>query len=89
MKQNTFKTFFILSFMPYILVFLLGLGAAFQGATFLGDTLYYGLEGFEIGIIGGLIYLSIVVPIIPICLCFQLGYAIAKLKNRGRKIEEK
>ena len=83
MKQNTFKTFFILSFIPYILVFLLGLGAAFQGATFLGDTLYYGLEGFEIGIIGGLMYLSVV---IPICLCFQLGYAIAKLKNRNRKI---
>lgn len=75
------KIMFICSFIPFIFMLLLGLQYAFFGGRFLGDTVYYGLEGFEIGIIGGLFYYVIAFPILPICLIFQIWYTIKSVKN--------
>ncbi len=83
------KIMFICSFIPCIFVLLLGLQYACFGGHFIGDTLYYGLEGFEIGIFCGFYYYFMVFPIIPICLIFQIGYIIIKLKNRKNSLKEK
>ncbi len=83
------KIMFMCSFIPCIFVLLLGLQYAFFGGRFIGDTLYYGLEGFEIGILCGFIYYFMVFPILPICLIFQIGYIIIELKNRKNSLKEK
>lgn len=82
------KLVFMCSFIPCIFVLLLGLQYAFWGGRFLGDTLYYGFEGFEIGIFSGFVYYVMRVPLLPICLIFQIGYIVIKLKNKKIKGKE-
>lgn len=86
MKNKIFKLIFILSFMPYVFALLIALKCAVFGVSFLGETLYYGFEGFFIGMIGVWVYYVLRAPILPICLIFQIGYIIIKLKNK--KLEE-
>ena len=82
------KIMFICSFIPCIFILVLGLQYAFFGGRFIGDTLYYGFEGFEIGIFCGFIDYFMVFPILPICLIFQIWYIIIKLKNRKNSLKE-
>ncbi len=71
------KIMLMCSFIPCIFVVLSGLHYAFFGGQFFGDTLYYGFEGFVIGIFfGGLICYVKCFPLLPICLIFQIGYLI-------------
>lgn len=83
------KGVFMCSFIPCIFVLLIGLQYAFLGGKFIGDTVYYGLEGFELGIFCGFFYYFMVFPIIPICIIFQIVYLIIKQKNRKNSIKEK
>jgi len=75
------KIMFICSFIPYLFVLLLALLCAIFGDVFLGETVYYGFDGFELGLFKALIYYIIGFPILPICLIFQVGYIIIKLKR--------
>lgn len=79
------KIMFICSFIPYLFVLLLCLQYAIFGGRFLGETLYYGFDGFVIGVFGAFAYYVLRVPILPICLIFQIGYIIIKLKNKKMK----
>ena len=83
------KVMFICSFIPCIFVLLIGLQYAFFGGSFIGDTLYYGLEGFELGIFCGFFYYIVKFPIIPICIIFQIVYLIINLKKRKNSLKEK
>lgn len=81
------KIMFMCSFIPCIFILLIGLQCALFGGSFMENT-FYGLEGFKIGIFSGFYYF-IVFPILPICLIFQIGYIIIKLKNRKNNLKEK
>ena len=72
------------SFIPYIFILAISVFYAFSGVRFLGDTLYYGLEGFEIGIFEGLLFYNRV-PIIPVCLIIEIYHIIKKLKTNNKK----
>ena len=70
------------AFIPYLFLLLIGLQSAIFGGTFIGDTVYYGLEGFEVGFGGAFIYYSFLYPILPICLIFQIILIVVKLRKR-------
>lgn len=79
------KLMFICSFIPCLFILLLRIQYAITGGKFLGDTLYYGSEGFEIGIFCGFAYYILKLPIIPICLIFQLICIILKFKKMKKQ----
>lgn len=83
------KIMFLCSFIPYLFVLLLGLKYAVFGGTFGGETVYYGWDGFEIGIFATFVYYIINFPLLPICLIFQVGYIIIKLKRNKHLSPEK
>ena len=76
------KVMFGCTFIPYLFLLLIGLQTAIFGGTFIGDTVYYGLEGFEVGFGGAFIYYSFLYPILPICLIFQIILIVVKLRKR-------
>lgn len=80
-RKNS-KAMFICSFIPYFFALLLPLQYAVFGGRFLGETLHYGWDGFVIGLFGIFVYYVIDLPLLPICLIFQMGYIVIKLKNR-------
>lgn len=82
------KFMFMYSFIPCIFILLLGFQYAIWGGRFLGDTLYYGLEGFNLGIFFGFIYYTLKLPLIPACLIFQIICGIVKIKKRRNNINK-
>ena len=80
MKSKIPNILFIISFVPYLLVLIYGIVGAFTGVSFVFNTVY----GFDAFIIRSLsiLYSMLVVPIIPVCLLFQVCYI---LKNKIKK----
>ena len=81
--RKKFWVMFTCSFIPCLFILLIGIHGALFGAKFLGDTLYYGLEGLNTGLFGGVIYYFIY-PIIPICMIFQIICLIINYKNKQK-----
>ena len=76
------------SIIVLIFILLLGIQYAIWGGRFLGDTLYYGLEGFNLGIFFGFIYYTLKLPLIPACLTFQIICGIVKIKKRRNNVNK-
>lgn len=84
MKQKAPKIIFILSFIPYLLVLISGIAAAIFGAGFF-FTNYYGWDGFVLGVIISAMGMTTVIPIIPVCLIYQIAYILRhKIKALGK-----
>ena len=68
-----------LSFIPYGLPVLFSIYAAIFGIDFLWST-SYGLEGAVIGLVGGIVVLFFI-PILPVCIIYQIVYAVSKKRE--------
>lgn len=87
MKSKIAKGIFYLSFIPYILLLLLSIYSAFEGFTFLFST-SYGIEAFfETFIFVGAIFC--IIPVFPVCICYEIGYGIYQLKKRKGEVNTK
>ena len=84
MNTKVKKVLFILTFLPYALVILGGLKGAFFGATFLFST-DYGLDGFITGVFISLLYMTVFIPIIPVCIVFHILCLLRKTKKISTK----
>ena len=89
MKDKILKVLFIISILPYIVILFLGINAAFSGSNFLGSTTY-GWSAFSFIVLILVVILALRVPIIPICLIFQicciLGYILRKKVEKFKDI---
>ena len=85
--RNNDKIMFKCSFIPYIFLLLFGVKSAIFGASFIGDKLYYGFEGYYIGVFSTGVYYTIVFPILPIYLIFQIAFIIVKRKSRKKQLD--
>ena len=83
MKNKVIKILFKISFLPYILILLYGLGSAFWGLSFFFNTCY-GFEAFALTVLFCLYFFTLMIPIIPVCLIFQIFYI---LKHRVKKFQ--
>lgn len=83
MKNKVIKILFKISFLPYILILLYGLGSAFWGMSFFFNTCY-GFEAFALTVLFCLYFFTLMIPIIPVCLIFQIFYI---LKHRVKKFQ--
>lgn len=98
MKRKLFKILFILSFIPYIILFVMAILDGFYGTAEYGSAITYGLakpwigesqvnmiygiEAFKQTIMFNFIGFTFVYPIIPILLFYQLIYLVIMIKNR-------
>ncbi len=78
------KAMFICSFIPCIFALLVIFKYMVFGIKFLGDTVYYGLDAFSLGLFGVLIYYVVFFPILPICLILQIGLIISNKKAKAK-----
>ena len=87
MKDKVLKIILIISSLPFIGLLLIGIYSMFFGFTFFFST-SYGIEAFlgSIFIIG---WLLCIIPVLPICLIYQIFYLIRHLvkKNKQKNIE--
>ena len=83
-KRRIFRFIFMLSFVPYALSLLLGVEGAVFGERFLGDTLYYGWDGFLLGMVGAYVRFVMKAPVLPVCLFYQIVYIFVKWRERKR-----
>lgn len=83
------KAMFICTFIPCAFALLAILKYMVFGINFLGDTMYYGLDAFGIGLIGVFVYYVMYYPILPICLIFQIVLINSKLirNKKAKKIK--
>lgn len=88
MKKKIPKIIFIISFLPYLFILLYGIFHAFAGVSFFNST-GYGFEAFIITIFFMLYIFTLEIPIIPICVIFEVCYIFRKkiniFKNVGSK----
>lgn len=83
MKNKIPKILFIVSFLPYLLILLFGIISTFSGITFLFNTIY-GFDAFIVSIFFIIYNFFFFIPIIPICLIYQICYL---LKNKIKKFK--
>lgn len=76
------KIMFLCTFIPCLFVLLIALQTAIFGGSFIGDTVYYGFEGFEVGLGVAFIYYALVYPLLPICLISQIVLIVIKVRKR-------
>ena len=92
-KKKIFKIIFWLSFLPYIILFLLSTYHAFYGYdvyTWIKPEYVrtiYGIDAFAETLVWNMIKFS-VIPILPIVLIFQIIYIVLCLKNKNVKLSE-
>ena len=77
-KNKVFKFLFIVSFLPYLIILILSLYAAFFGFTFFFST-GYGWEAFYASAVVLLFYLTAIISVIPICLIYDVFYIIRNI----------
>ncbi|MDO5156433.1 MAG: hypothetical protein Q4D51_10765 [Eubacteriales bacterium] len=78
MKSKATKIIFRLSFLPYILLFLYACYSAVAGFEFFGTS--YGIDAFTAALFLGAIVLCII-PVIPICIIYDIIYLILRNRN--------
>ena len=88
-KYKILKSLFWVSFMPAIVIISISIYYSFEGHTYYDwfepdkvAYVAYGLEEFMNSIFyyGG--YLTLCVPILPICICYQIYYIIYSKKSK-------
>ena len=79
------KKILILSFIPYLLILLYGIISIFTGISFFYSTTY-GSWAFVIGVIAVSYALTFMVPIIPVCMIYQICYLF---RNTFKNVENK
>lgn len=87
MKSKVVKTLFIISFLPYLLVLIYGIIRSFLGFPFL-FTVIYGFDAFVFSIVY-VLYTFTIIPVIPICLIFQVCYILKNKVKRFKNINTK
>lgn len=87
MKSKVAKILFIISFVPWLLVPLCGIFGAIFGVGFFFSTAY-GLEGFLLGALAALLGM-IMVPVLPVCLVYEICYIVRNKVPVVRKIPAK
>ena len=88
MKNKILKILFIISFLPYFLIILSGILCAFSGISFI-STQIYGFDAFLLTIWFALYSFTLEIPIIPICIIFQLCYILKTNVKKIKKINTK
>lgn len=84
MKNKAFKIIFIVSFLPYAIVLLLGIIAAIVGVDFFGK--FYGMEAFLFIVAMFFSAFGFLIPLFAVCLFYQICYLLRmKLKNLSMK----
>lgn len=76
------KIWFAISFVPAALLLLYGLYGALTGVEFLWSK-YYGFEGFFISVVFGGI---LIIPVLPLCIIWQIIFLVNR--NKVRKAEK-
>ena len=90
MKDKVLKVLFIISFLPALLILILGIVSISHGSyTFFGGRIY-GFDGFLDTIFWlGYVLFTCIIPLLPICLFFQICYilrkTVKKIKDIGAK----
>lgn len=85
MKEKIAKIILIISFVPAALILLHGFISIWEGSTFLFSTTY-GLEGMCEAILLDLLIFSTIIPILPVCVLYQIGFLIYLLSKKKAKI---
>ncbi|MBR3613765.1 MAG: hypothetical protein IKL55_01115 [Clostridia bacterium] len=88
MKKNFLKIVFIISFLPYVFILIQGIIGAFTGISFFYNTTY-GFDAFVTSTLLMLYTFSFSIPIIPICLFFQVCYILRKKVGKVKSISLK
>lgn len=88
MKNKIPKIIFIISLLPYLFILLYGIFNAFAGISFFYST-SYGFEAFIISVFFMLYALTLEIPIIPICLIFQICYIFRKKLTNLKMLVQK
>ncbi|MDE7290358.1 MAG: hypothetical protein K2N71_12830 [Oscillospiraceae bacterium] len=87
MKPKVKKVLFILTFLPYAFLLLIGLWGAIFGATFFSTS--YGLDGFLLNAGLTLYIMVVVIPVIPVLVIFHLLCLLRKTVPFIKKISTK
>lgn len=88
MKEKIAKIILIISFVPAALILLHGFISIWEGSTFLFSTTY-GLEGMCEAILLDLLIFSTIIPILPVCVLYQIGFLIYVVSKKRAKINLK
>lgn len=72
--QKTARIFLWISFVPAVLILLYGVYCAFAGFDFFSTS--YGIEGFTSSIVIMLWVFGLIIPILPVCVIYQIIYLI-------------
>lgn len=73
---------FLVSFLPLLMLLISSVGAAVNGFTFIGST-SYGADAFWSNLmIMGIYACGVIIPILPLCIFWQLLYIIKRRKYR-------
>lgn len=86
MKSKAAKIVFLISWLPWAAVLLYGVYGVFFGVDFFGTR--YGWEGFLVGIMCAGILLCIV-PVLPVCLIYEICYIVCNCVPGLRRIPVK
>lgn len=87
MKQKVAKILFLISFLPWIFVPVNGILGAIFGVGFFFNTCY-GWDGFFLGVLGALFGMTLV-PVLPVCLVYQICYIIRNKVPAVKKVSPK
>lgn len=94
-KKNLSKIILIITFIPYALLIIYAIYSAFTGVGFM-DSTTYGIDAFFTALFLLTIIFFSYIPILPICIVYQLSYFVIKLnkkkktkKNQKRKYKRK
>ena len=88
MKEKTLKILLYVSFLPYIFILVISIWSIFNGFTFMVGTTYGFKAFYESAIIYGFI-LCTEIPIIPICVFYEIFYLLRYIMNKkNKKIKE-
>ncbi len=71
MKDKVLKILFIISFLPYVAILILGIQASFKGFHLLWESKTYGIEAFfyTVMLLGG-----ILIPVLLVCFGYEYWY---------------
>jgi len=83
MNKKSKRISFIISFIPYILLILTGMYYSIFGYQgMFSNTLYYGWSGFEMSVFWITLAFTLQIPILPLCIIWQIIYLIVRHKEK-------
>lgn len=87
MKKSIYRVFFIISLIPYVVLFFYALHTAVNGFrfTFISSQMIYGFNGFLHGLTAG-ICSPVGLSTVPICLTYQITYLVFRKKEHKKAV---